>query len=218
MKLVALLLASLVVAGCSGSIAQISQADTRGDNADAATHDAATSSGDVGVSDAGLDAQHPSDDAGGLAADASDDSMVDSGSPPIADASIDVIAAPDATPPPPVDSGPPACVQTPDKTACKYYGSGATGMYSTGIADDGCGSYYDCHAETCGVHSNGPNDAGLTPGDPAPCSAGGVDGWKYSCSFAPEIMPAACVSLSATVLLYCCPIPKDGKPFSEVLF
>lgn len=214
MKLVALLVGSLLV-GCSGSTAQISQADSLASGTDAATEDGATSSGDVGAHDAGPDTGEPSD-AGEPAADANDAGVIDSGSPPIADASIDVIVAPDASPPPPVDAGPPACIQIDGKVACQFGGQ-TQGAYSNGIADDGCGSYYDCRATACGSNSNGPNDAGLPPNDPVKCTAGNVAGWKYTCKLGPDLMPSACTNMTDPEA-WCCPIPKDGKPFSEVFF
>lgn len=224
----------LVLIGCSGSAGDIALKDPFVGGNDAATIDgSATDASNVGAPDASHDAEPPpSTDAGEPEADASDAGVVDTGVPPVVDSGPDVDAPPDASNPvdasapvdaaPPVDSGPvdsgPVCVQTPDKTACKYFGSGATGMYSTGIADDGCGSYYNCHAATCGARSNGPNDAGLAPTGPVSCLAGTVPGWEYSCLTAPDLIPAECVSISTTTALYCCPIPKDGQPFSKVIF
>lgn len=223
MKFVALLAGALLVSGCSGSPGDVALKDTFIDTGDAATvlDSSATDAGNVGASDANPEAGEP-------AADASDAGVFDTGSPPIVDASSDaggdassdaskpVDAAPPVDAASPVDSGPP-CVQTPDKTACEF-GVFQTGAYSTGIADDGCGSYYNCHAATCGARSNGPNDAGLAPSGPVSCLAGTVPGWEYGCSIGPNLMPAECVSLSATSALYCCPIPKDGLPFSQVIF
>lgn len=218
----------LVLVGCSGSAGDIALKDTFVGANDAATvlDSSTTDAGNVGASDASPDAEPPSTDAAEPAADASDAGVVDTGLPPVVDAGPDVDAPPDASKPvdasppidaaPPVDSGP-VCVQTPDKTACQF-GVHTTGAYSTGIADDGCGSYYNCHAATCGARSNGPNDAGLAPTGPVSCLAGTVPGWEYSCFIGPDLMPAECVSLSTTTALYCCPIPKDGQPFSKVIF
>lgn len=207
----------LVLVGCGGSSADIPLADTFVAKDAATAGEGGSNSGEVGADAATPDADPAStDDAGDPGSD-----VADASSPPIADAAVDVVTAHDASQPvvdaapPPFDSGPPACVPTDDKTACDF-GGHTQGAYSSGIADDGCGSYYNCHAQTCGAKSNGPNDAGLPPTDQVKCAAGSVAGWEYSCVGSPDLMPSECVTVKAGV--WCCPIPKNGKPFSEVLF
>lgn len=219
MKRVALLVASLLV-GCSGSTAQISQAESLGGKDAASTVDSATSEPGSAPDAATSDAEHTSnDDAGEPVADAG---MIDSGSTPIVDASPPPTDSShpviDASPPPPVDSGPPACVQTDDKTACEF-GFFTTGAYSRGVADDGCGSYYNCSAAHCGVRVPGSQDAGpgVGPDDPWPCTTASFTGWQYECDLGIQVQPAGCV-MTGDHQIMCCPIPKDGQPFSKVIY
>lgn len=218
MKPAALLVGSLLIMGCSGSTAQISQADSVGGGDAATTIDSATS--EVGVDAATSDAhQTIGEDAGKPIVDAA---AIDSGSPPIVDANGPPTAdsSPpivDASPPPPVDAGP-SCTPIDDKVACEF-GFFTTGAYSRGIADDGCGSYYNCSAAHCGVRVPGSQDAGagVGPDDPWPCAAAGFTGWQYECDLGEQVKPAGCV-MTGDHQVMCCPIPTNGQPFSKVIY
>lgn len=212
----------VVLVGCSGSTAQISEAQTFGGE-DAAT----TIDGAIGVGR--VDAASPADaeptraeDAGAPRVDAGAN---DAGSLPVVDASVDAPAAVDATPPTldaagpldaaaPVDAGP-TCTPIADKTACRFNTS-QLNEYSHGIADDGCGSYYDCSASYCGVRVVGTSDAGPDPNAPYPCATASFTGWEYECYIAAQVTPTACVALEKGIM--CCPIPKNGQPFSKVIY
>lgn len=223
MKPLAFVAVALLLTGCSGSTAQISQAETFTGENDAST----TSSGGGGRDDGSApDAQPPSDgDADDPTVDASHANQVDSGSTPVADASADVLTPVDASPPPsdaagpgdaavPVDAGP-ICTPIDDKTACRFNTS-QLNEYSHGIADDGCGSYYNCSASYCGVRVVGSSDAGPDPNAPYPCATAAFTGWEYECYVAAQVKPAACVALDKGIM--CCPIPADGQPFSKVIY
>lgn len=217
MKLAACLVGSFLIMGCSGSTAQVSAADTF------VGSDDASSAGDVNVPDAAADTSPPSSGDGELAdagpppsVDASDGAMIDAGSPPSSgDANIDAPVPVDATPP---GDGGPTCTPTDDKVACEF-GYFTVQEYSRGIADDGCGSYYNCSASHCGVRVPGTQDAGpgVGPDDPWPCATAGVTGWEYECDLGVQVQPAGCV-MTGDHQIMCCPIPKDGQPFSKVIY